>query len=211
MTREPAAHRYGWESPDHPNAHEYLAPAVESVLRRVVASDLRVLDIGCGNGSMARRLASRGYLVTAFDVAEDGLEQARSIPSPVTWAVGSIYDDDLGERLGTDFSSAISLEVVEHLYFPRRLFEAARQCLRTRGTLIVSTPYHGYAKNLALAICGAWDRHLSVGWDGGHIKFFSRQSLRELAQNAGFREVSFRGVGRLPYLWKSMVIEYQRL
>jgi hypothetical protein len=37
----------------------------------------------------------------------------------------------------------------------------------------VSTPYHGYHKNLGLALSGKMDAHFTALWEGGHIKFFS--------------------------------------
>lgn len=39
----------------------------------------RVLDIGCGEGKDAVFLAKNGYAVTAFDVAETGIEKAREL------------------------------------------------------------------------------------------------------------------------------------
>jgi len=39
----------------------------------------RVLDIGCGEGKDAVFLAKNGYLVTAFDIADTGLEKAREL------------------------------------------------------------------------------------------------------------------------------------
>ena len=40
---------------------------------------LRVLDIGCGEGKDAVFFARNGYIVDAFDVAESGLDKARSL------------------------------------------------------------------------------------------------------------------------------------
>ena len=78
------------------------------------------------------------------------------------------------------------------------------------GQLICSTPYHGYLKNLALSLVNKWDDHHNPLWDGGHIKFFSRDSLTRLLREAGLVNISFRGAGRLPYLWKSMVLAADR-
>ena len=49
-----------------------------------------VLDIGCGTGELACRLARRGLLVTGLDPAEASVEIARSKPGAdeVTWLVG---------------------------------------------------------------------------------------------------------------------------
>jgi hypothetical protein len=57
-----------------------------------------------------------------------------------------------------------------------------------------------------MAILGKWDQHHGVDWDGGHIKFFSWGSLSDMARKAGFRNLRFIGVGRVPYFWKSMIL-----
>ena len=72
--------------------------------------------------------------------------------------------------------------------------------------LICSTPYRGYLKNCALALTGKIDAHFPAIWDGGYIKFWSRRTLTALLQEASFQAVAFRGAGRLPWLWKSMLI-----
>ena len=71
---------------------------------------------------------------------------------------------------------------------------------------MISTPYHGYLKNLALSILDKWDKHHTVLWHGGHIKFWSRKTLTLLLQENGFNVIAFHGIGRLPYLLKSMIL-----
>ena len=61
-------------------------------------------------------------------------------------------------------------------------------------------------KNLAIAITGNFDKHFTVLWDGGHIKFWSVDTLTQLLKESGFEVVEFKGSGRLPFLWKSMFI-----
>lgn len=70
------------------------------------------------------------------------------------------------------FEVVISTAVIEHLYDPRGFIAFARWILANGGDFIVSTPYHGYLKNVALALSGRLDSHFAVLWDGGHIKFF---------------------------------------
>ena len=70
---------------------------------------------------------------------------------------------------------------------------------------IISTPYHGYWKNLALAITGKMDAHFTALWDHGHIKFWSMKTLSELLYEAGFVNIRFERVGRIPPLAKSMI------
>ena len=76
--------------------------------------------------------------------------------------------------------------------------------------MVLSTPYHGYLKNLALALSGRLDAHFGALRDGGHIKFFSWPTLQVLLEEAGFVDLRFRGAGRVPFLWKSMVVSARR-
>ena len=99
----------------------------------------------------------------------------------------------------------ISSDVIEHLFYPKELARFAKQCLKPNGQLIVTTPYNGYWKNLALALLNAMDRHHTVLWDGGHIKFFSVKTLSQLLNEEGFNDIQFKFAGRLPYLWKGML------
>jgi len=95
------------------------------------------------------------------------------------------------------------------VYDPFLWARSCRRLLRDGGRLICSTPYHGYAKNLALAVSGKFDRHWSPLNVGGHIKFWSRRTLEELLQRSGFEIVEFVGAGRVPFLWKSMIMVAQ--
>lgn len=54
------------------------------------------------------------------------------------------------------FDLVVSTEVIEHLYPPELLVRFARESLDPGGRLIVTTPHHGYWKNLALAATGKW-------------------------------------------------------
>lgn len=82
------------------------------------------------------------------------------------------------------------------------LFSAS---LNRGGEAVVSTPYHGFIKNLAMAVTGKMDSHFTALWDHGHIKFWSIKTLTHLLEEAGFREIKFHRVGRFPALAKSMI------
>ena len=57
--------------------HNFLVrPAMERLM--TVQPGDRVLDIGCGNGNYARKLAELGVRVTAIDASEEMIERARA-------------------------------------------------------------------------------------------------------------------------------------
>jgi 2-polyprenyl-6-hydroxyphenyl methylase/3-demethylubiquinone-9 3-methyltransferase len=167
----------------------------------------RVLDAGCGNGSLAARVAALGYEVVGFDPSASGIEHARRGYPTVRFHHASGYGDlyELGQ-----FDACMSVEVIEHVYDPRQFARGLFDALRPGGLLLVSTPYHGYLKNVALAITGRMDDHFTALWDGGHIKFWSRRTLTQLLVECGFQDVQFEGIGRLPLLWKSMLLSARK-
>jgi 2-polyprenyl-3-methyl-5-hydroxy-6-metoxy-1,4-benzoquinol methylase len=117
--------------------------------------------------------------------------------------VGST-EEDLANRFGR-FQAVISLEVVEHVYAPRQFAKRIYDLLEPRGVAIISTPYNGYLKNLAIALLGQYDKHYTALWDHGHIKFWSIKTLGQLLTEAGFKDIKFLRVGRIPVLGKSMI------
>ena len=91
------------------------------------------------------------------------------------------------------------------VYAPRDYARTLVDLLEPGGTAIISTPYHGYLKNLALAATGRMDRHFTALWDHGHIKFWSIRTLSRLLSEAGLQDIRFLRVGRVPALAKSMI------
>ncbi len=169
----------------------------------------RVLEIGCGNGAFARVLLQRGYDVVAFDISESGVTMARKGHPPVEALVLSVAERP-PDAWSAAFDAAVSLEVIEHLYEPALLARRAHWALKRGGCCVFSTPYHGYLKHLAIAVLGGAPRHFDPLADGGHIKFFSPPSLGHLLRAAGFCDLSFRFAGRLPLLWKSMIVSARK-
>jgi 2-polyprenyl-6-hydroxyphenyl methylase/3-demethylubiquinone-9 3-methyltransferase len=104
----------------------------------------------------------------------------------------------------------ISLEVVEHVFSPRHFARTLFDLVEPGGTAFISTPYHGYWKNVALAVTGELDSHFTALWDGGHIKFFSIMTLSALLTETGFRHIRFKRIGRIPALAKSMIAIAQK-
>jgi 2-polyprenyl-3-methyl-5-hydroxy-6-metoxy-1,4-benzoquinol methylase len=187
-----------------PSAHEYLAPAVLQLLQQAGAR--RVLDLGCGNGTFTARIVDAGYEVVGLDASPSGVGIASRLVPAATFHEHSL-ENPLPAELRGQFDAVTAVEVIEHLPMPGVLCARAREALRPGGRFILTTPYHGYVKNLALALAGQLDSHWQPGRDGGHIKFFSRATVTDVIRRQGFEVTRFLRVGRIPPLAKSMVVE----
>ena len=181
-----------------------------SILEKLLSSqNTRILDVGCGNGSIANYLISKGFEVYGIDASVQGIEIANRI-NPGKFFIQDLDSDGLPAELASiKFDTIISTEVIEHLYAPRKFVSFCKNILLKNGggELILSTPYNGYFKNILISLADKWDHHLNPLWDGGHIKYWSRASLTQLLIEQDFKIVDFKGAGRMPYLWKSMIIK----
>jgi 2-polyprenyl-3-methyl-5-hydroxy-6-metoxy-1,4-benzoquinol methylase len=205
--KQPIAERYGWHNNQQSCSQGYLEPAVLSLAE--ILKPQSVLDVGTGNGALLPSWVSQGWQVSAMEPDTDGFYIAKQVSGADVRQFG--VGEDLPPEWNNHFDLIICLEVVEHLFNPQLLVETARNVLKPGGHVIVSTPYHGYLKNLALALFNKWDFHHHPERVGGHIKFWSSSTLRSLFEKDSFRAVQFRGAGRAPYLWNSMIWVFQKM
>jgi 2-polyprenyl-3-methyl-5-hydroxy-6-metoxy-1,4-benzoquinol methylase len=196
-------------NPDPPHQPMYLQLVLHWL--RIDPTIESVLDAGCGDGNFAASLAEAGYQIRGLDMSETGIQvaSARGVGS---FAKASLYDDLTAPFAGVAaFDAIVGVEVIEHLYSPRIFVQRAFAALRPGGLLILTTPYWGYLKNIALALTNRMDDSLTALWDGGHIKHWSRKTLSRLLVEQSFEVIGFSGAGRpVPYLWNGMVMIARR-
>lgn len=160
----------------------FLVPLREAGVRTI-------LELGCGTGNDAARLAGEGYSVTAVDLSGEAIKQARArFGSMVRFVVA-----DMAQRLpftGGGFDAVMS-NVAMHMFpdgVTRGVFAEVRRLVRPGGLFL----FHVNALE---------DRPLRARWlpareleadyvaeeSGQTMHFFSEAYLRELL--AGWREL----------------------
>lgn len=205
MSEQANIEGYRYDDSECGHMHHVLLPALLKELSLCAGSaDKRVFDLGCGNGSVAAAVAKAGYDVTGCDPSVTGIETAKRAWPELKLAAGSGYDD-LASSYGR-FRTVYSLEVIEHVYDPRLVVRRVKEMLQPGGHFILSTPYHGYLKNVALALTGKMDSHFTALWDHGHIKFWSPKTITQLLEEAGFRVLRIHRLGRVPALAMTMMV-----
>ena len=186
--------------------HRHLLPAIKKMLP--ADSGLRILDVGCGTGYIAGQIRDMGHEVIGIDFDEAALRIARSKYPSIEFykhAAESQFTDYI-----KDADVVMAVEVIEHLYSPKSFLDNVYECLRPGGWVVLSTPYYGYEKNLVISVLNQWDHKFTVGWEEGHIKFFSNRTMRAMLESSHFHSIIFNNAGRFPRLWKSIVARAQK-
>ena len=181
----------------------YLLNPLTGLINNLQLKDKRLFEVGFGNGWTANYLSNKGYLVTGIEPSTSGVSIAKKSYPNMNLQAGNVYHD-LANTYG-QFPVVYSLEVIEHCQFPRKFAKSVYDLLEKGGTAFVSTPYHGYIKNLVIALLGKGDSHYNPLWDDGHLRFFSEKTLTTLLIEAGFNQISFIRAGRFGPLSKSMI------
>ena len=192
---------YGYRDAEPSHSQRYLnAPLSRIITARALPSGARALDYGCGNGWFANELAEKGFRVTGVDISASGVEVARRSFPRVQ------FSDDETLAGMEPFDLVTFIEVIAHCFRPAAELGRLFRSLVPGGVFILSTPYHGYWKNLAMAVTGKLEGHLDTSWEGAYVHYFHSTSIARLVEEAGFRNISITRAGRIPQLAKSMIV-----
>ncbi|NJB86834.1 SAM-dependent methyltransferase [Lewinella marina] len=126
--------------PDPATLHE-IERLHQEILHQLPTSARVVLDVGCGNGWVARELLGRKDAVVSFDLAlKNATEALRLYPAENHFAVaGDAFDLPFRDN---SIDAVISSEVMEHVpEVPPYLANLIR-VVKPGGTIVISTPYN---------------------------------------------------------------------
>ncbi len=160
----------------------------------------RVLDVGCGAGVTGSILKER------FQVAEVwGLEMVESAARVAQGKlqkvlVGSIEDPALRKEIPrAHFDAVLFFDVLEHLVDPWAILREARQWLTADGVVLASIPNVRHFRTLFPLFFSGEFRYVESGTlDSTHLRFFTRKSVVELFERAGFEVEEISSTGRDP-------------
>ncbi|CAN5544485.1 hypothetical protein BH10ACT2_BH10ACT2_23590 [soil metagenome] len=151
---------------------------------------MRVLDVGCGPGWLAKALTEAGHTVVGVDIAEaDGAASRMSRFLVADLAHG------LPDEVGGDFDLVIAADIVEHLADPASLLRDMAARVRPQGSLVISVPNIGHWYPRFRIAAGRFDYDQRGVLDATHLRFFTRRRFLRMAEEAGLERVAHRHTG----------------
>jgi methionine biosynthesis protein MetW len=200
---------------------------LSKVLSEAVAVGPRkALDIGCGRGTLLRRLQSAcpdcelyGIEISAASAAEAATFGIRVVAAGI--ADGLPFPDG-------SMDLVVMGEVIEHLFDPDAALDEVRRVLAPGGTLILTTPNLASWSNRILllfgiqpfftetstrkkygrvfAALGNFSPHVE-----GHLRVYTKRALLDLLADVGFRVTRVRGACFDKVLGIALAAPFERL
>lgn len=163
----------------------YFDSAQSWVADLIPSTGVRVLDVGCGEGTTGALLKSRGIAreVHGIELVEAAAARAAGRLDSVT--VGNIEQMDIPFEPGS-FDVIVITEVLEHLVDPWQAVRRLQTYLRDGGCIIASMPnVRNFHVLWPLLFAGKWEYQDSGILDRTHLRFFTKSSMIELFTQAG--------------------------
>ena len=97
-----------WNVQNYKDSFSFVPQYGEDVMNLLtVPSGSRVIDLGCGNGTLTKALADKGYAVTGVDASEDMIALAKKEYPALTFIQGDALSFTLNEKADAIFSNAV--------------------------------------------------------------------------------------------------------
>lgn len=168
-----------------------------------MTSGKRLLDMGCGTGSLTVRLAERGFKVIGQDASTEMLSVAAGKSSEVMWICQNMEETDIGGEVDAVISTLDSVNHLDGREAFLNCFRQAAECLPGGGVFVfdVNTVYkhreilgnNTFIYDVDGVYC-VWQNSFDLADNGVDIEldlFFENENGTYSRGGESFREIAF--------------------
>ena len=155
------------------------------VLSLVPGSHQKILDVGCGPGTLAEGLVKDGNRIVGVDKAVPENSKAGH------WIQKDI-EEDFVLNYGREFDFILFLDILEHLKSPERALDRARAYLKPDGKIIISVPNVAHWSVRLSLLFGVFQYGEKGILDRTHLHFYTLKSFRRLLRETNYKILEIR-------------------
>jgi len=181
-------HRYGIARGAYAHRYGNLYESAREDLLPLVPPDAReILDIGCAHGRFGELLKNRQPCrVVGVDSDPGLLSVARArLDEVIDGGIETLLDGGLPGP----FDCIVCGDVLEHLDDPWHVVRGLRRHLKGGGRVVASVPNVANWAIICEMLKGRWDYVPFTILSGTHVRFFTRETLRECFEDAGYKVI----------------------
>lgn len=179
----------------------------------------KLLDIGSGSGSLIFKVEPKFDELFGIDISPTRIKKAQEL------AKQKFSDSNKLHFLVEDINKGISfpdetfdvvtcVAVLEHIFDPYFVLDEVYRILKPKGVFVLEVPNIAYLKYRLQLLFGKLPKTSSpfnwkeIGWDGGHLHYFTKMRLSKALKECGFKIIKFSGSGLFAGLrnfWPSLL------
>lgn len=157
-----------------------------SSIRPYLQPGIKILDIGCGAGSIDFYLGNLGYNVTGIDISSLAIDSCIRTSKNLKLKNVKFKKIDFPDKtLNEKFDFIIFTEVIEHLRDDQLSIKKIHSLLNPNGILFLSTPSVN-APLYKLGITRKFDRRV------GHLRRYSKENISNIITQNGFKIINIK-------------------
>lgn len=146
------------------------------VLKELVKSAKKVLDLGCGEGTRLNLILPESAEGTGIDISPTAIKLGKSRYPKIKFIQADLEEIPLRNN---DFDVVYSAYVLEHLSNPEKVLDEAARLLRKDGFLVLIAPNYGSPNRSSPPFKGSRINKLMAGISNDFIILFRKQKRLE--------------------------------
>lgn len=147
-----------WDSKLYDNKHSFVTEYGNDVLKLLVPKPgERILDLGCGTGSLTNKIAESGAVVIGIDGSQSMIDEALHNYPNIQFICADGHNFDIGHSFDAVFSNA----ALHWMMQPEKVINSVNKALKPGGRFVFEMGGMGNVSQLLKAI-DAGARHFGV-------------------------------------------------
>ena len=145
-----------WNAQGYTKDFQFVHQYGEDVVNLLkIEKGMKILDLGCGNGALTKKMADIGADVIGMDASKDMLEVAKSNYPELTF----IHDDAVGFTLNEPVDAVFSNAVFHWIDNQDELLESISNALKMNGHLVCEFGGYGCTETIHSALQKAFEKN----------------------------------------------------
>ena len=183
-------------------ADNRLHEQISDILSKKLKPGSKILDMGCGQGALSKRLQDLNFKVLACDTNKADLK----VENLEFYELNFNSHEEVARFMtehDSSFDAVIGVEVIEHLENPWDYIRSLKKLTKKDGLIIVSTPnVSSWYSRMIFLFTGKFPGFVDPDLVG-HINPITPWELNVIAEKSQLKVEKFYAGGDLPIVWLS--------